>query len=107
MNVVQKFLLNIAQLPPSLSYLSVKTSCVYEPFTQTLFPLCIHGIEESGDCECSHSYCANSSQDSSLPGWGYIAALKLPDGLVCIFPSLYAYLLPRSLCSHFFEESGR
>lgn len=37
MDDVQKFHLNIAQLPPSLSYLSVKTSCVYEPFTQTFF----------------------------------------------------------------------
>lgn len=37
MNGVQKLLLNISQLPPLLSSLTVKTSCVYEPFTQTFF----------------------------------------------------------------------
>lgn len=37
MNDVQKLLLNTSQLPPSLSSLTVNTSCVYEPFTQTFF----------------------------------------------------------------------
>lgn len=42
---------------------------------------------------------------SKFARMGYITALKLLDGLICMF--LQAYLLPRSLCCHFIEESGR